>query len=68
MKYYFISTYITRKTLELIIVQKCMNNGKCIDNCKMESFFSILKKAIWFWRKKKYKTSSELTAVIDGLY
>jgi len=33
---------------------------------KMESFFSTLKKAIWFGRDKEYKSPTELIAAIDG--
>ncbi len=39
--------------------------GNCMDNGKMESFFSTLKKAIWFGKEKEYKTPAELIAAID---
>lgn len=47
------------------IEQSMSRKGNCMDNGKMESFFSTLKKAIWFGREKEYKSPAELIAVID---
>lgn len=47
------------------IEQSMSRKGNCMDNGKMESFFSTLKKAIWFGREKEYKSPAELIAAID---
>ena len=39
--------------------------GNCLDNSKMETFFSTLKKAIWFGREKDYRSPDQLIAAID---
>lgn len=47
------------------IVQSMSRKGNCLDNSKMETFFSTLKKAIWFSKENTYKTPSDLYAAID---
>ena len=39
--------------------------GNCLDNSKMETFFSTLKKAIWFGREKEYRKPEDLYSAID---
>ena len=61
--------YQNRRWIERLgsrcIEQSMSRKGNCMDNGKMESFFSTLKKAIWFGREKEYKSPAELIAAID---
>ena len=47
------------------ITQSMSRKGNCLDNSKMETFFSTLKKAIWFGREKDYRSPDQLIAAID---
>ena len=47
------------------IIQSMSRKGNCLDNSKMETFFSTLKKAIWFGRERSYMSPEELIAAID---
>lgn len=47
------------------ITQSMSRKGNCLDNSKMETFFSTLKKAIWFGREKEYRSPDQLIAAID---
>ena len=47
------------------ITQSMSRKGNCLDNSKMETFFSTLKKAIWFGREKDYKNPEGLIAAIN---
>ena len=47
------------------IIQSMSRKGNCLDNSKMETFFSTLKKAIWFGREKEYRKPEDLYSAID---
>ena len=47
------------------ITQSMSRKGNCLDNSKMETFFSTLKKAIWFDREKDYRSPDQLIVAID---
>ena len=47
------------------ITQSMSRKGNCLDNSKMETFFSTLKKAIWFGREKDYRSPDQLIVAID---
>lgn len=47
------------------ITQSMSRKGNCLDNSKMETFFSTLKKAIWFGHEKDYRSPQQLIAAID---
>lgn len=47
------------------IEQSMSRKGNCLDNSKMETFFSALKKAIWFGHEKEYRSEEELIRRID---
>ena len=47
------------------IIQSMSRKGNCLDNSKMETFFSTLKKAIWFGHEKDYRSPEQLIAAID---
>lgn len=47
------------------IIQSMSRKGNCLDNSKMETFFSTLKKAIWFGHENDYRSPEELIAAID---
>lgn len=46
-------------------ISELISKGNCLDNSKMETFFSTLKKAIWFGRERSYMSPEELIAAID---
>ena len=47
------------------IVQNMSRKGNCIDNGKMETFFSTLKKEMYYGHEKEFKTREQLKAAID---
>ena len=57
-------TYV-KKLDNHCITQSMSRKGNCLDNSKMETFFSTLKKAIWFGHEKDYKSVEDLYAAID---
>ena len=57
-------TYV-KKLDDHCITQSMSRKGNCLDNSKMETFFSTLKKTIWFGHEKDYKSVENLYAAID---
>lgn len=47
------------------ITQSMSRKGNCLDNSKMETFFSTIKKAIWFGQENRYRKPEDLIAAID---
>ena len=47
------------------IVQSMSRKGNCLDNSKMETFFSTLKKEMYYGHEKEFKTREQLRAAID---
>ena len=47
------------------IVQSMSRKGNCLDNSKMETFFSTLKKEMYFGHEKEFKTREQLRAAIE---
>ena len=39
--------------------------GNCLDNGKMETFFSTLKREMYYGHEKEFKTREQLKAAID---
>ena len=47
------------------IVQSMSRKGNCLDNGKMETFFSTLKKEMYFGHEKEFKTREHLKSAIE---
>ena len=47
------------------IVQSMSRKGNCLDNSKMETFFSTLKKEMYYGHEKEFKTKEQLIAAIE---
>ena len=47
------------------IVQSMSRKGNCLDNSKMETFFSTLKKEMYYGHEKEFKTRELLRAAIE---
>ena len=47
------------------IVQSMSRKGNCLDNAKMESFFSTMKNEMYYGNEKNYKTRQQLYDAID---
>ena len=47
------------------IVQSMSRKGNCLDNSKMETFFSTLKKEMYYGHEKEFKTREQLRAAIE---
>ena len=50
---------------ENAIVQSMSRKGNCLDNSKMETFFSTLKKEMYYGHEKEFKTREQLKAAIE---
>ncbi|MBO8468729.1 MAG: IS3 family transposase [Spirochaetes bacterium] len=46
------------------IVQSMSRKGNCLDNSKMETFFSTLKREMYYGHEKEFKTREQLSAAI----
>ena len=47
------------------ITQSMSRKGNCLDNSKMETFFSTLKREMYFGHEKEFKTREQLSIAID---
>ena len=47
------------------ITQSMSRKGNCLDNSKMETFFSTLKKEMYYGHEKEFKTREQLIVAID---
>ena len=47
------------------IVQSMSRKGNCLDNGKMETFFSTLKREMYYGHEKEFRTREHLKAAID---
>ena len=47
------------------IVQSMSRKGNCLDNSKMETFFSTLKKEMYYGHENEFKTREQLRAAIE---
>ena len=47
------------------IIQSMSRKGNCLDNSKMETFFSTLKKEMYYGHEKEFKTREQLRAAIE---
>lgn len=47
------------------IIQSMSRKGNCLDNSKMETFFSTLKKEMYYGHEKEFRTREQLKAAID---
>ena len=47
------------------IVQSMSRKGNCLDNSKMETFFSTLKKEMYYGHEMEFKTREQLRAAIE---
>ena len=47
------------------IVQSMSRKGNCLDNGKMETFFSTLKREMYYGHEKEFRTREQLKAAID---